>query len=114
MCNPPFFESAKAASAAAQLKWEKLGKTTGLSPTLNFGGQANELWTEGGEPAFLRQMIRESVGYANQVGWFTTLVSKKGYLKIAENEFRRLGINASKTIRIGQGGKLRRVLCWRK
>ncbi|WP_020568097.1 23S rRNA (adenine(1618)-N(6))-methyltransferase RlmF [Neolewinella persica] len=114
MCNPPFFESAEAAGAAARLKWEKLGKTTGPSPTLNFGGQSNELWTAGGEPAFLRQMIRESVDYANQVGWFTTLVSKKGYLRIAEIEFGRLGITTTKTIRIGQGGKLRRILCWRK
>jgi 23S rRNA (adenine1618-N6)-methyltransferase len=114
MCNPPFFESAEAAGAAAQLKWEKLGKATGPSPTLNFGGQANELWTAGGEPAFLRQMIRESVDYAEQVGWFTTLVSKKGYLRIAEIEFGRLGITDTRTIRIGQGGKIRRVLCWRK
>jgi 23S rRNA (adenine1618-N6)-methyltransferase len=113
MCNPPFFESAAAAGAAARQKWEKLGKTTGPSPTLNFGGQANELWTAGGEPAFLRQMIKESMDYANQVGWFTTLVSKKGYLKIAEIEFGRLGITDSRVIGIGQGGKLRRVLCWR-
>ena len=113
MCNPPFFESAEAAGAAARLKWEKLGKTTGPSPTLNFGGQANELWTAGGEPAFLRQMIRESVDYASQVGWFTTLVSKKGYLKIAEIEFGQYGITDTRIIGIGQGGKLRRVLCWR-
>ena len=113
MCNPPFFESAEAAGAAARLKWEKLGKTTGPSPTLNFGGQANELWTVGGEPAFLRQMIRESVDYASQVGWFTTLVSKRGYLKIAEIEFDRHGITDTRIIGIGQGGKLRRVLCWR-
>lgn len=113
MCNPPFFESAEAAGAAAKLKWEKLGKTTGPSPTLNFGGQANELWTAGGEPAFLRQMIKESADYASQVGWFTTLVSKKGYLKIAEIEFGRLGITDTRVIGIGQGGKLRRVLCWR-
>jgi 23S rRNA (adenine1618-N6)-methyltransferase len=113
MCNPPFFESAEAAGAAARLKWEKLGKTTGPSPTLNFGGQANELWTDGGELAFLRQMIKESVDYASQVGWFTTLVSKKGYLKIAEIEFSRIGITDTRIIGIGQGGKLRRVLCWR-
>ncbi len=113
MCNPPFFESAEAANAAAKLKWEKLGVKTDNSPTLNFGGQANELWTEGGEPAFLRRMIQESTEYGEQVGWFTTLVSKKGYLKIAEQEFQRLGITESQTIGIGRGGKLRRVLCWR-
>jgi 23S rRNA (adenine1618-N6)-methyltransferase len=113
MCNPPFFASAEAANAAAQLKWEKLGVKTSHSPTLNFGGQANELWTEGGEPAFLRRMIQESTEFAGQVGWFTTLVSKKGYLKIATQEFQRLGITETKTIGIGRGGKLRRVVCWR-
>lgn len=114
MCNPPFFGSAAAAGAAARLKWEKLGRPTGSSPTLNFGGLANELWTAGGEPAFLRQMIRESADYAGQVGWFTTLVSKKGYLKIAGLEFERLKITESRIIGIGQGGKVRRILCWRK
>lgn len=113
MCNPPFFESEKAVKIAAKQKWEKLGvKQETDSPTLNFGGRANELWTAGGEPAFLRQMIRESVDFARQVGWFTTLVSKKGYLKIAELEFGRLGITEFKTVGIGGGGKVRRVLCW--
>ena len=113
MCNPPFFGSAAEAAAAARLKWEKLGVKTSASPTLNFGGQANELWTEGGEPAFLRRMILESTEFSAQVEWFTTLVSKKGYLKIAELEFGRYGITQTKTINIGRGGKLRRVLCWR-
>lgn len=113
MCNPPFFESAAEAEAAAQLKWEKLGVKTGDSPTLNFGGQANELWTKGGEQSFLRRMIQESVEFSDKVGWFTTLVSKKGYLKLVETEFQRHGITETKTIGIGQGGKLRRVVCWR-
>ncbi len=114
MCNPPFFASAEAATAAAQIKWDKLGVKTGPAPTLNFGGQANELWTAGGEPAFLRRMILESTEVYRQVGWFTTLVSKKGYLKIAEQEFKRHRITDTKIIGIGQGGKVRRVLCWRK
>jgi len=113
MCNPPFFDSAAAVAAAAQLKWQKLGVETDNSPTLNFGGRANELWTEGGEPAFLRRMIRESREFSAQVGWFTTLVSKKGYLKIAGTEFGRYGITETKVIGIGRGGKLRRVVCWR-
>ncbi|WP_187271122.1 23S rRNA (adenine(1618)-N(6))-methyltransferase RlmF [Neolewinella aurantiaca] len=113
MCNPPFFDSAEAARAAAGLKWKKLGVEAAASPTLNFGGQANELWTEGGEPAFLRQMIQESTGFGEQVDWFTTLVSKKGYLKIAEIEFGRHGITQTKVIGIGRGGKLRRILCWK-
>lgn len=112
MCNPPFFDSPEEAGNAARRKWEKLGQAD--SPTLNFGGQANELWTPGGEPDFLRRMIHESVEFATQVGWFTTLVSKKGYLKIAEIEFSRYGITEWEVINIGQGGKKRRILAWRK
>jgi len=114
LCNPPFFESAAAVQLAAKQKWEKLGVSSSANaPTLNFGGRANELWTAGGEPAFLRRMILESVDFAGQVGWFTTLVSKKSYLNIAETEFRRYGITDFKTVGIGGGGKRRRILCWR-
>jgi len=95
MCNPPFFDSPEEAGRAASKKWTKLGKAA--SPTLNFGGQANELWTPGGEPDFLRRMIRESVEFAKQVGWFTG----------------RHGITDVEVINIGQGGKKRRVLAWR-
>lgn len=111
ICNPPFFESPEEAGNAARRKWAKLGKTD--SPTLNFGGRPNELWTPGGEPDFLRRMIRESVDFGKQVGWFTTLVSKKGYLGIAEAAFGKLGLTDFEVVNIGQGGKKRRILAWR-
>ena len=113
MCNPPFFEDTAAAGAAAQRKWEKLGKASPRAEaTLNFGGSVSELSTPGGEPAFLRRMIRESADYRNQVKWFTTLVSKKGYLRIADQELARLGHPRTEILPIGQGGKRRRILCW--
>ena len=40
---------------------------------LNFGGQQQELWCEGGEVAFITQMIEESKPFARQVKWFTSL-----------------------------------------
>lgn len=43
---------------------------------LNFGGQQQELWCEGGEVAFITQMIEESKPFARQVKWFTSLVSR--------------------------------------
>ena len=43
---------------------------------LNFGGQQQELWCEGGEVAFILRMIAESKGFGRQVKWFTTLVSR--------------------------------------
>ena len=112
MCNPPFFASAADATAAARRKWDKLGVET-TETTFNFGGQPNELWTPGGEPAFLRRMIAESTAFAGRVAWFTTLVSKKGYLRVAEQAFGRHGITDHRVIKIGRGGKQRRILCWR-
>ena len=47
------------------------------SSTLNFGGPNNELWCEGGEVQFISNMIKESAAVAEQVMWFTSLVSKK-------------------------------------
>ncbi|MEL7161105.1 MAG: 23S rRNA (adenine(1618)-N(6))-methyltransferase RlmF [Bacteroidota bacterium] len=111
MCNPPFYADADTAADAARKKWEKLGKETG--DNLSFGGRANELWTEGGEPAFLRRMIRESGEFRERVGWFTTLVSRKGYLVLAHQELQRAGAREVRELPLGQGGKIRRVLAWR-
>ena len=111
MCNPPFFADAEGAERAAKQKWEKLGQAADTGH--NFGGQANELWTPGGEPAFLRRMILESRSFGKQVGWFTTLVSKKGYLRAGKDRLAQVGAKRVKVISIGQGGKVRRVLAWR-
>ena len=123
MCNPPFFVSAEAAKEASVRKWKNLGKDE--KEGFSFGGQSNELWTEGGEPAFLRKMISESSRFAKQVGWFTTLVSQKGYLKIADNCFRQVERRSTRSARdqnkprekrvieLASGNKIRRVLAWR-
>lgn len=75
MCNPPFHASAEEANKGSERKWKNLGKAP--SKTLNFGGQSNELWCEGGELAFISKMIEESAQFSEQVIWFTSLVSKK-------------------------------------
>ena len=74
MCNPPFHDSAAAARAGSERK----RRNTGLNKddALNFGGQQQELWCEGGEVAFIKKMIEESKGFAKQVMWFTSLVSR--------------------------------------
>ena len=109
MCNPPFYESREEAERAGSKKWKKLGRTdSGLS----FGGADSELWTEGGEPAFLRRMIAESRDYHSQVGWFTTLVSKRGYLQPAHQQLDRLAAEV-RVIPLEQGNKKSRILAWR-
>ncbi len=74
LCNPPFHDSAASARAGSERKRRNLGQER--DDALNFGGQQQELWCEGGEVAFIKNMIAESRDYARQVMWFTSLVSK--------------------------------------
>ena len=79
LCNPPFHASQAEAASGSQRKWRNLGKLDPAAlPKLNFGGQAAELWCEGGEAAFVARMADESVAFAKQVYRFSTLVSKGG------------------------------------
>lgn len=109
MCNPPFHASAAEAAAGAQRKLRNLG---GKKDVLNFGGKAGELWCEGGEVAFIRRMIEESVAFADRCGWFTTLVSKSEHLSRLEKTLRQVKATEVKIIDMAQGQKKSRILAW--
>ncbi|MDI1314925.1 23S rRNA (adenine(1618)-N(6))-methyltransferase RlmF [Prosthecobacter sp.] len=109
MCNPPFHTSAAEAAAGTQRKLRNLG---GKKAGLNFGGKANELWCEGGELGFIRRMIEESVDFAPQCGWFTTLVSKSEHLPRLEQALRKVKAAEVKIIDMAQGQKKSRILAW--
>lgn len=110
LCNPPFHASAADAAAGTQKKLRNLGVK---KPGLNFGGKANELWCEGGELAFICRMIAESTEFAEQCGWFTTLVSKSDHLRPLEQTLRKVKASAVKIIDMAQGQKKSRILAWR-
>jgi len=110
LCNPPFHSSATEAAAGTQRKLRNLG---GKKAGLNFGGKANELWCEGGELGFIRRMIEESVAFAGQCSWFTTLVSKSEHLPRLEQALRRVKAATVKVIDMAQGQKKSRILAWR-
>ncbi|TYA58978.1 23S rRNA (adenine(1618)-N(6))-methyltransferase RlmF [Formosa maritima] len=109
MCNPPFHKSKEDALKGTKLKLKNLKKDG--PTTLNFGGQANELWCNGGEVLFIKRMIKQSVEFKNQVDWFTTLVSNKENLSKFQKHLDKL--NASyKIIDMSQGNKKSRILAW--
>ncbi len=109
LCNPPFHASAAKAAAGAQRKLRNLdGKKSGL----NFGGKANELWCEGGELAFIRRMIAESVVFVDRCEWFTTLVSNSEHLQKLEQALRKVKAATVKIIDMAQGQKKSRILAW--
>ncbi|TXI36745.1 MAG: 23S rRNA (adenine(1618)-N(6))-methyltransferase RlmF [Methylophilus methylotrophus] len=110
LCNPPFHASAEEALAGSQRKWRGLGKKP--PQALNFGGQSNELFCEGGEAAFLTAMIRESKLFAKQCVWFTTLVSKAANLPLVYRELKKVQAVTVKTVEMAQGQKQSRFVAW--
>jgi len=110
MCNPPFHTSEKEATKGSLRKLKNLKGTTTLK--LNFGGQANELWCNGGEALFIKKMIRESFAFKKQVNWFTTLVSKKENLKAIYKQLDKLKAIHT-TVAMEQGNKKSRFVAWK-
>ncbi|MFL1896609.1 23S rRNA (adenine(1618)-N(6))-methyltransferase RlmF [Aquimarina sp. 2-A2] len=110
MCNPPFHSSKEEAQKATQRKTHNLKIKS--NDTLNFGGQANELWCNGGEALFLKRMVKQSKSYAKQVGVFTSLVSKKETLPKLEKQLKKLGASYQ-IIAMEQGNKKSRFIAWK-
>jgi 23S rRNA (adenine1618-N6)-methyltransferase len=114
LCNPPFHASADEALRGSQRKWRALGKADPKRklPVLNFGGQAAELWCEGGEARFVTHLITESALMPGQVLWFSTLVSKASNLPLIETTLRKAGALESRIVEMGQGQKQSRFVAW--
>ena len=82
MCNPPFFTSQEEAEEVNAQKSKNLGRKANF----NFAGLAHELWIDGGELTFIKNMISESNQFQSKVLWFTCLVSKSEYLEAIEKQ----------------------------
>ena len=82
------------------------------TPTLNFGGQNTELWCEGGEERFVRDMIRQSKQFGSNCFWFTTQISKQSHLESVYDALKNAGALEVKTITMGQGTKVSRIVAW--
>lgn len=107
MCNPPFHASLSEAKAGTTRKWKNLKVKTNA---LNFGGQSNELWCPGGEVAFIKRMIEESINV--KCRWFTTLVSKASSLPSIYHTLDKVKPSEIRTISMGQGQKKSRIIAW--
>lgn len=114
LCNPPFHASSEDAASGSRKKWKNLGNkaTEDGSVKLNFGGQSNELWCEGGEVAFIKKMINESLLFKHQVCWFTTLVSKAGNLNQIKHQLKKKGVADMRVVKMSQGVKISRFIAW--
>ncbi|MDR3653911.1 MAG: 23S rRNA (adenine(1618)-N(6))-methyltransferase RlmF [Paludibacter sp.] len=112
ICNPPFHSSQEEARQGTLKKLSSLNHKKITTPTLNFGGQSNELWCEGGEERFVRDMIRQSKQFGSNCFWFTTQISKQAHLAAVYEALKHAGALEVKTIPMGQGTKVSRIVAW--
>ncbi len=113
ICNPPFHGSVEEAQKGSKRKIRNLNKGKNVkSAKLNFGGVSNELITNGGEKQFIFNMIKQSVRFAKNIGWFTTLVSKESIVPAILSSLRANGAK-TKIIEMEHGNKKSRIVCWK-
>ncbi|HPR85253.1 MAG TPA: 23S rRNA (adenine(1618)-N(6))-methyltransferase RlmF [Prolixibacteraceae bacterium] len=111
ICNPPFHASPEEAQAGTLRKIHNLHLNQ-KEPVLNFGGQSNELWCEGGEEKFVRNMILQSRKFAQNCFCFSTLISKESNLKKVYHTLEQAAVFGAETIPMGQGNKKSRIVAW--
>jgi 23S rRNA (adenine1618-N6)-methyltransferase len=110
--NPPYFHSEEQAARVAGEKWKKLGLKAADNNFRNFGGQANELETKGGEVGFIQRMITESQEFADSFQWFTTLVSNRNSWPAVRKALKRVGAAEVKEMVSERGQKMTRIIAW--
>lgn len=97
MCNPPFFESMEEA---------------GANPRTACGGTLEEMVCPGGEQAFIKRIINDSVHLKEQIRWYTTMVGRKINLKDLTTILRKVGVTIVQTTEFVQGRTSRWGLAW--
>ncbi|UUM29497.1 23S rRNA (adenine(1618)-N(6))-methyltransferase RlmF [Vibrio japonicus] len=123
-CNPPFHKSLQEAQQGTERKLKNLSVNKAKrgqdshntkaneSTTLNFGGQNAELWCPGGEAAFIKNMAFESRDFAEQVLWFSTLISKKDNVRWMRKNLDKAGAKEIQIVEMSQGQKVSRFIAW--
>ncbi|RLD61341.1 MAG: 23S rRNA (adenine(1618)-N(6))-methyltransferase RlmF [Bacteroidetes bacterium] len=112
ICNPPFHSSLEESQAGTLRKLSNLKHKKIKKANLNFGGQSNELWCEGGELRFVKDMIFESKKFSKSCFCFSTLISKQSNLKEIYKSLKKVETVEVKTIPMGQGNKISRIVVW--
>ena len=103
VCNPPFFKNRTDAQQSNRRKFQNLDLNEGN--TKNFGGLSNELWYKGGEEAFIKKMAEESIGFKEQVNWFSSIVSRKENLKNIKRAINKTKPTSVKIVEMELGNK---------
>ncbi|TDO95861.1 23S rRNA m(6)A-1618 methyltransferase [Marinomonas balearica] len=123
LCNPPFHTNEESMEKENARKRRGLNTGKRLQESkpqhsvknpnaLNFGGQAAELWCDGGESGFISRMITESVAVQDQCFWFTSLVSRQSNLPALRTLLKKVNAKQVKEVEMAQGQKVSRFIAW--
>jgi 23S rRNA (adenine1618-N6)-methyltransferase len=112
ICNPPFHSSSEEAAGGSERKARNLSPEKKPSSQLNFGGQNNELWCDGGEAEFVRRMIKQSSENPGRCKWYSSLVSKKSNLYAIYKALKKADALQVHTIELTHGQKQSRIVAW--
>lgn len=112
LSNPPFHATIAEAKKGIRRKVMNLtGKKT-INPSQNFAGIPKELVYEGGEYAFIKNLINESKNFAQNCFWFTTLISKQDNVAKIRRMLEQSSVTDLRTIRMGTSNKSTRIMAW--
>ena len=113
ICNPPFHSSREEAVKGSFRKIKNLGgPMDNKELTLNFEGQANELWCNGGEALFIKRLIKESIMFKNRVKVFSSLVANSNNLLKIEKQLKKVKANYHIIPMVRGNKKTRSILWW--
>ncbi|XP_064460831.1 U6 small nuclear RNA (adenine-(43)-N(6))-methyltransferase-like [Ornithodoros turicata] len=106
-CNPPFYSSQDEAEATPKAIQE--GRQP---PSSDMGGTTQEkVWGPGGEVAFVKDLIQESLQLTTAVSIYTVMIGKKKSSKEILKELRRHNIKCT-TTELCQGKTMRWGVAW--
>ena len=111
ICNPPFYASVREAEGGTGKQIDQ-NTDKNAEPILNVEGQNHELWCDGGEEKFVRNMVLQSKKFASNCFCFSTLVSKESNLKSIYHVLEQAEAVGVETIPMGQGNKVSRIVVW--
>jgi 23S rRNA (adenine1618-N6)-methyltransferase len=120
MCNPPFFSSSSSAAWRQRVLAADGGGEQNGNSVIGGGGMAAcaalepELFTEGGEVAFMSKIIQQSAASPcrQRVKWFTCMVGIKADLAALKAACAAAGALQVRTTTFFQGQTLRWGLAW--
>ncbi|KAK4520750.1 uncharacterized protein ATC70_006630 [Mucor velutinosus] len=104
MCNPPFYSSQE------EIDQGLLNKE--LEPSAICTGSDNEMITKGGEFAFIKLMVMESLQLQQQIHWYTSMIGMKRTIRPLVRLLNDQGITNYTITNFTQGKTVRWAIAW--